>query len=74
MNSLGNILEIKNKIYKAEMLQLIYKNAIFIFKKLLYYLNKYKNIIKKDVETKKKLIYIIVNFIVYYKINKSTYI
>ena len=72
MNRLGNILEIKNKIYKAEMLQLIYKNEIFIFKKLLYYLNKYKNIIKKDVETKKKLINIIVNFIVYYKINKST--
>ena len=72
MRHLGNILEIKNKIYKVEMLQLIYKNKNFIFKRLLYYLNKYKNIIKKDVEINKKLIHMIVNFIVYNKINKST--
>ena len=67
MNHRGNILELKNKIYRFEMLQIIYVNKYLIFIKILYYINRYNNIIKKNDEIKKKLIHIIVNFILNYK-------
>ena len=67
MNHRGNILELKNKIYRFEMLQIIYENKYLIFIKILYYIDKYKNIIKRNDEIKKKLIHIIVNFILNYK-------
>ena len=67
MNHRGNILELKNKIYRIEMLQILYKNRYLIFIKILYYINRYKNIIKKNDEIKKKLIHIIVNFTLNYK-------
>lgn len=74
MRNIGNILEFKNKIYRFEMLQKIFKNNFYIFNKLLVFINKNKIIIKKELETNIKLIYILVNFIIFYKNNKSHFL
>ena len=65
MNKFVNILELKNIIYRFEIIQKIFKyKDIFhlnIFLSLIQYY--YKNIIKKDIEIRKKIINNLNNFI-----------
>ena len=71
MKSLGNIVEIKNIIYRLQIENKINKNlTLKRFKKLLNMIKKYKNITKKSIEIRKKFVHIIVNFIIYFKIKK----
>lgn len=71
MNHRGNILELTNRIYKYEMIQIIYKNNFFVLLKNFFYLiNKYKFIITKNLLIKKKIIRIFIDFLINYK-NKN---
>ena len=71
MNHRGNIAELKNRIYRYEMIQIIYKNNIFVLlKNLLYLINKYKFIITENLLIKKRIIRIFINFLIYYKNQK----
>lgn len=75
MNNRGNIFELKNKIYKLEMIQIIYKNNVFtIFNNLIILLNKYKNIIEINFEIRKKFIHIFIKFLIFCKIKQSQYL
>lgn len=73
MNNQKNFIEIKNKIYRFEMINKIYNRISFLeFEEILKYANHfYKDIIKKDVEIKKKFIRIFIYYANYYKKKKS---
>jgi len=69
MNNRKNLLELKNLIYRYEMIKkLLKKNNLYELKKLLNKVNNnFKNIINKDIEIKKKLIHLIYNYLIYIK-------
>ena len=72
MNNRGNIIELKNLIFRLEMIKIIYKNNNFnIINDFLSMTKKYKIIIKKNFEIKKKIIYIFIHFFFNSKLKKS---
>ena len=75
MKNLFNIVDIRNRIYRFQMENQISKNFDYYkFNNLLNITNIYKNILKNDVEIKKKLIHIIANFIIYCKTNNYPFL
>ena len=72
MNNRGNIIELKNLIFRLEMIQIIYKNNKFnIINDLLFLTKKFKILIIKDFEIKKKIIHLFIDFLFYSKLKKS---
>ena len=75
MNNRGNILELKNYIYKFEMIKVIYKKRLSkVIINLLFLITKYKIIIKKDLEIKKKIVHIFIDFLFFYKLKKFSFL
>ena len=73
MNNCRNSVEIKNKIYRFEMIKEIYKRVSILELNTILNLtnNNFNDIIKKDLEIKKKIIRIFIYFIKYYKYKKE---